>query len=346
MNKTRVIVTIFRSRLIHILIFSFTFHIWVTSYVVVKVENSPQGADLRWKQAIQIETQMSTSLESYLLYLRDIPSIVEHGNYHESSSIRFPSVRQCNEALATFGDSGDLIRALRLFGSMRKATLSTWTAYKDYASSSSSFSSNRIRSNVVVPYPTLVTYSTLMSRAVSLGKARVALRLWRLMMMQNELYGGMIPVSSTSHTHNTTNTTMIHLFDPIVPDIRAVNILMNSYAKLADVTNAWLLMNQLFFHQNEDHYENNNNNNNNHTMNNPWIPTLSSKYTGVSNINHNSAYSMDTFAYELIRIIPPMQPNTITYNSLIDACHRAGDLDRGMFVESFMVYNTPFCTIV
>ena len=38
------------------------------------------------------------------------------------------------------------------------------------------------------PKPTLVTYSTLMSRAVSLGKPRVALRLWNLMCNQPNFY--------------------------------------------------------------------------------------------------------------------------------------------------------------
>lgn len=33
----------------------------------------------------------------------------------------FPTIRECNTALATFGDEGDLLRALRLFGKMRKA---------------------------------------------------------------------------------------------------------------------------------------------------------------------------------------------------------------------------------
>ena len=92
------------------------------------------------------------------------------------------------------GDAGDLLRALRLFGKMRKAAslqhLSDWP----------------------VPVPTLVTYSTLMSRAVKLHKPQVALRLWKLKGPQ------------------------------IQPDTKAANILMNCYAKLADVDRAEALL--------------------------------------------------------------------------------------------------------
>ena len=31
----------------------------------------------------------------------------------------------------------------------------------------------------------------------------------------------------------------------------------------------------------------------------------------------------------LIKVVPKMKPNIVTYNTLIDACHRAGDLDAG-----------------
>jgi len=110
----------------------------------------------------------------------------------------FPTVRECNRALAIFGRT-DLLRALRLFGKMRRASA---------IAPSDSF--------VQVPTPTLVTYSTLMARAVQNSKPRVALRLWKLM-------------QSTT----------------IVPDVRAANILMNCYAKLAQVDRAQDLLEQM-----------------------------------------------------------------------------------------------------
>jgi len=102
----------------------------------------------------------------------------------QQQPLRLPPIRECNAALATLGDS-DLLRALRLFGKMRRLDM-----------------------------PTLVTYSTLMSRAVKLSKPRVALRLWDLMMD-----------SSVKEV-----------------DIKAVNIRMNCFAKLGDVSSAVALL--------------------------------------------------------------------------------------------------------
>lgn len=136
--------------------------------------------------------------------------------------ILFPSVRECNAALAALGDAGELLRALRLFGKMRAAAalqkrlqLLTGMYWP-------------------VPAPTLVTYSTLMSRAVKASKPAVALRLWKLMMtqqQQQQLHSG-----SDSMVNNT---------NAIVPDVKAANILMNCYAKLADVKRAQSLLEEM-----------------------------------------------------------------------------------------------------
>lgn len=80
----------------------------------------------------------------------------------------FPTVRECNAALAAFGDDGELLRALRLFGKMRKAVMLQQVIQRQTGLS------------WPVPTPTLVTYSTLMSRAVKASKPRVALRLWKI----------------------------------------------------------------------------------------------------------------------------------------------------------------------
>ena len=127
----------------------------------------------------------------------------------------FPAVRECNAALATLGDAGELLRALRLFGKMRKAAAMSL----QMASASA----------LMPPAPTLVTYSTLMSRAIYLGKAPVALRLWKLMKSQAEYF----------RNENT------KCRSPIVPDVKAANILMNAHAKLGDYESALDLMHQM-----------------------------------------------------------------------------------------------------
>jgi pentatricopeptide repeat protein len=127
-----------------------------------------------------------------------LPPDTENSNSNAAvNALLFPSVRDCNAALSAFGDQGDLLRALRLFGKMRKAALLQ----------------ERLRRQTgglrwPVPAPTLVTYSTLMSRAVRAHKPRVALRLWKMMPAVIE------------------------------PDVKAMNILLNAYAKLANVKKA------------------------------------------------------------------------------------------------------------
>lgn len=138
--------------------------------------------------------------------------------------VLFPSVRQCNSALATFGDVGDFSRALRLFAKMRKSAsmipsrrkkmeyeedddiddndneISGTNVTNSVIDNDDNFNSNIIKDErVIVPFggidmvqnppkPTLVTYSALMSRAISLRKPKVALRLWNLMKNQVNFY--------------------------------------------------------------------------------------------------------------------------------------------------------------
>lgn len=165
----------------------------------------------------------------------------------QTPNTRFPTVRECNAALAAFGDAGELLRALRLFGKMRKAAAAHPTT---------------------APTPTLVTYSTLMSRAVKLHKPRVALRLWDLMMKQSP--------SSSSTTNYYSNSSIS--VDSI--DIKAANIRMNCFAKLANVTAAQDLLHQM--------------------------------KTGCG------------------PDVPRLEPNLVTYNTLLHACHQARDLDAAL----------------
>jgi pentatricopeptide repeat protein len=166
--------------------------------------------------------------------------------------ILFPTVRECNAALATFGDDGELLRALRLFGKMRKA-VKLQQVMKQQQQQQQSGTKKLSWPVPVVPTPTLVTYSTLMSRAVkasSKSKPRVALRLWKLK------------------------------GPDLRADLKAANILMNCYAKLADVKSAQDLLHQL-----------------------------------------QSGGGPD---------VPKLRPNLVTFNTLLDGCQKAGDLDAAL----------------
>jgi pentatricopeptide repeat protein len=192
----------------------------------------------QWKKAEQIESKMLNALELM--------------KEQTSARPRFPAVRECNAALATFADGGDFLRALGLFLKMRKASTMT-QSLKDGAAVFN------------VPAPTLVTYCTLMSRAVQVGKEGLALRLWYLMKTQAEFF------SSHSKTP---------VIEVILPDVKAANILMNVHAKLCDVESAQYLMSQMTYGNGTD--------------------------------------------------VPLLQPNLVTYNTLLDACHKAGDLDAAL----------------
>jgi pentatricopeptide repeat protein len=146
----------------------------------------------------QIETQLQCALQQLRIFSQSLPD-----RDAPIDMLLFPTVRECNAALAAFGDARELLRALRLFGKMRKAT-----ALQEHLR-------ERINFAWPVPVPTLVTYSTLMSRAVKAQKPRVALRMWNL--------------KGTD----------------VVPDVKAANILMNCFAKLADVDKAQDLLSQM-----------------------------------------------------------------------------------------------------
>lgn len=231
----------------------------------------------------------------------------------------FPSVRECNSALAIMGDTNDFKRALALFGQMRKSQM--LVSQYNYNNDNKDLG-NRIY--LFPPSPSLVTYSTLMSRAVVLGKPRVALRLWRLMILQKQFFTNI--KHTTSPLESTTFAEATSSFGaPIVPDIKAVNILMNVFAKMADHQSAKALMEQLYrgdvqrFDPSK-HYN--------------YIEQLKSSQSSTKqgqslSVNKTTMNKGNDEVKYLIRVIPKMKPNIVTYNTLIDACHRAGDLDAG-----------------
>lgn len=152
----------------------------------------------RWqssKSADVVEQELSRALESLKVW----SSTAAQQTGSRSVAYLFPTVRECNSALATLGDQREFLRALRLFGKMRK---SASLQMKQGCS-------------VQIPEPTLVTYSTLMSRFVKADKPLVALRLWKIMIDSN-------------------------MKDSV--DVKACNILMNCYAKTADVPMAQKLL--------------------------------------------------------------------------------------------------------
>lgn len=225
----------------------------------------------------------------------------------------FPSVRECNAALAALGDSGDLLRALRLFGRMRKAaSLAAAAAAVDVADDAdgsaedgSSTSAKGAAGNFCYPpAPTLVTYSTLMSRALRLGKPRVALRLWGLVRNQPEFFSNLPPDGTWPIPR-----TVAQL--PILPDVKAANILMNAHAKLGDYASARDLMDQM---------------------------------TGARRSGGRAGDGAGAGAGEaegpapsvVGPDVPPLVPNLVTWNTLVDAAHRACDLEAGLDALSAM----------
>ena len=151
-------------------------------------------ATKRMREAELVEETLSNSLHE--------ARVIHYTDKRETSSapLLFPCVRQCNAAIATFGDDGDFRRALKLFTDMRKSasiirrisrsgmnTLAQVQVvdidieeeeYDNERSSVDSYTPGLIDMVREPPAPTLVTYSTLISRAVSVGKPRVAIRLW------------------------------------------------------------------------------------------------------------------------------------------------------------------------
>lgn len=193
---------------------------------------------------------------------------------HSEAPLHFPNVRDCNSALAAFGDNRELLRALRTFYKMRIAATAAETFYDQCGIS------------LIVPIPTLVTYSTLMSRAVHVGKPQVSMRLWNLMKTNPHFFSN-IQASCDANGNNSTfinSSSVFNRTNIMIPDIKAANTLMNCYAKLADVKSAQDLLSQM-----------------------------------------KDGNGID---------VPYLEPNLVTYNTLIDACHKAGDLDAALATKN------------
>lgn len=229
---------------------------------------SPHAA----KTPERVEEELSLALDSLKLAVACAAAPARHDNRRlhtaaaaATSILLFPTARECNAALAAFGDARDLLRALRVFGKMRKAATLRHTLLQRQQP-------QQAHGRAVtwpVPAPTLVTYSTLMSRFVKANKPVVALRLWNLMIHSNQ--SG----------------------PPLLIDVRAANILMNCYAKLANVEAAERLLGDMKQqHQQQEE-------------------------------------AASAAAAEGCRIrLPP--PNSVTYNTFLSACHKAGDLDAAV----------------
>jgi hypothetical protein len=297
--------------------------------------SSPMEIEKRLQNAKHVEERLYKALDD----TRDL--IIRSKSRSNAATtttnvISFPSVRECNSALAIMGDTDDFKRALRLFGKMRESQMLV-SQYNTIHENIDDHHDRGISDRIYLfpPSPTLVTYSTLMSRAVSLGKERVALRLWRLMVLQKQFftnikdYSSDGTLSSSIHdnkksNHNKKNmdvdvNTSAFFGAPIVPDIKAVNILMNAFAKMGDHESAKLLMEQIYNGkvQQYDPSEYYNNDSSNHDQ-----------YKGPELVSKSNDLRMQEVEY-LIRVVPRMKANIVTYNTLIDACHRAGDLDAG-----------------
>ena len=288
-----------------------------------KDKTSPAEIKRRLQNARDVENKLERALEGTRELIRLQRFSGSESNYHDNQDlvISFPSVRECNSALAILGDTNDFKRALRLFRQMRKSQMlvSVYNTNNDKNDTGN-------RMYLFPPSPSLVTYSTLMSRAVSLGKQRVALRLWRLMISQKQFFTNIHDKDSSSSNSR--------FGAPIVPDIKAVNILMNVYAKMADNESAKMLMEQLYQGNVERYYPMKHQNNND--QNDSKISALASSSSFISSKNNSSTsfpktrrdLSLEEVKY-LIRVVPKLKANIVTYNTLIDACHRAGDLDAG-----------------
>lgn len=125
----------------------------------------------RWDKAILVESRMRDALDALQASLK---LNAEADNVLDRYPLQFPGIRDCNAALASFGDADDLLRALRLYFKMRKvAALSESHPPINWQP---------------VPAPTLVTFSTLMSRAMYAGKPMVAIRIWNMMKQERSFF--------------------------------------------------------------------------------------------------------------------------------------------------------------
>lgn len=213
------------------------------SYNVNKDHDLHFSNQKRMREAELVEKTLSDSLHE---------ARITHYTIKRSALPLFPSVRHCNAAIATFGDSGDFRRALKMFTEMRKSVSIIRRMARNSNSFSHEDSSNSARldwdeSPVLrqldlhlikePPAPTLVTYSTLISRAVTVGKPRVAIRLWNLMKNQPTFYTNVISrkqrqgrISDPSVFLDPAELTRLEVEDDaIVPDAIFCNTLMNAY---------------------------------------------------------------------------------------------------------------------
>ena len=252
-------------------------------------------SSIRMKEAQLVEKLLLDALNKIKKMKRNKDSVLP-------PSKLFPHVRQCNAALATFGDSGDFTRALRLFTQMRKsASLFYMIPQERFSPLEHHHSLSSIDLIPVPPKPTLVTYSTLMSRAISLRKPRVALRLWRLLQTQPNFFTNVI--SRKRRDGRNANTDTSSYMDPstlhklekedaaIVPDVIFCNTLMNAYAKMGDYKAAKAILNSM--------------------LGKKGVPT------------HEG--------------IPKVKPTAVTYNTLADACKVAGELGAALDVPELMI---------
>ena len=150
------------------------------------------------------------------------------------------------------------------------------------------------------PKPTLVTYSALMSRAVSLGKPRVALRLWNLMRNQRNFYtrilgrGG----NTSDRDHRDGGGDDDDDDDVVIPDVIFCNTLMNAYAKLGDHESARSVLNAM--------------------------------------VGAGTGWGGGDVGARCHDGIPPTEPTAVTYNTLADACKVAGELGEALEVPRLM----------
>ncbi|KAL7554609.1 hypothetical protein ACHAWF_018103 [Thalassiosira exigua] len=227
----------------------------------------------------------------------------------------FPSVRKCNAALATFGDAGEFRRALKLFAQMKRSAslFSMFSTVHGETYQSSDGTGDQSDNHPVLqsidlvlepPKPTLVTYSTLMSRAVSLGKPRVALRLWNLMRNQPNFYSQLVSrMNRKKRDGRTTKRRMDQRelkrleqeYDAILPDVICCNTLMNAHAKLGDHATARSILDAM----------------------------IGEPPRAGARPHHEG--------------IPPTDPTVVSYNTLADACKVAGELGAALEVPELMV---------
>lgn len=261
------------------------------------VEEPMDDFSIRMKEAQLVEKLLLDALEKVKKMKRNKDSVLP-------PSKLFPHVRQCNAALATFGDSGDFTRALRLFTQMRKSASLFHMISRDSENRQLEHHHHSLSSINLIPVPpkpTLVTYSTLMSRAVSLRKPRVALRLWKLLQTQPNFYtnviskkrrdGRIADANSSSYMDPSTLRKLEKEESAIVPDVIFCNTLMNAYAKMGDYKAAKAILNSM--------------------LGAKGVPT------------HEG--------------IPKVKPTAVTYNTLADACKVAGELGAALDVPELMI---------